>query len=79
VPKLFTWIDAGATAGGGLIPMSRSAQTFKQGDVTKAAKGAVKAGLNVQRIEIDKKTGNIIVFTGNMPVEEQSNEWDAVK
>ena len=59
--------------------MSRSAQTFKQGDVTKAAKGAVKAGLNVQRIEIDKKTGNIVVFTGNMPVEEQSNEWDAVK
>jgi hypothetical protein len=59
--------------------MSRSAHTIKQSDITKAAKGAVKAGLSVQRIEIDIRTGNIVVFTSNMPVEEQSNEWDAVK
>ena len=44
--------------------MSRGAQTFKQGDVTKALKGAVNAGLSVKRVEIDKKTGNIILFTG---------------
>ena len=31
--------------------MSRGAQSFKQGDVTKAVKGVVKAGLEVQRVE----------------------------
>jgi hypothetical protein len=46
--------------------MSRGAQTFKQGDVTKALRGTVKAGLNVQRIEIDRE-GKIVVFTGKQP------------
>ena len=32
--------------------MSRGANTFKQGDVTKALKGAEKAGLKVQRAEV---------------------------
>ena len=35
---------------------------FRQGDVTKALKGAVKAGLNVQSFEIDRD-GKIIVIT----------------
>ena len=46
--------------------MSRGAQTFKQGDVTKALRGTVKAGLNVQRIEIDRE-GKIVVYTGKQP------------
>jgi hypothetical protein len=46
--------------------MSRGAQKFKQGDVTKALKGAVKAGLNVQRVEIDRD-GKIVMFTGKQP------------
>jgi hypothetical protein len=35
---------------------------FRQGDVTKALKGAVKAGLNVQSFEIDRN-GKIVVIT----------------
>ena len=38
--------------------MSRGAHKFKQGDVTKAIKGAVNAGLSVKRIEIQE--GKII-------------------
>jgi hypothetical protein len=60
--------------------MSRGQQSFKQGDVTKALKGAVNAGLSVRRVEIDKKTGNIIVFTGALEEPPPSaNEWDDVK
>jgi hypothetical protein len=43
--------------------MSRGAHTFKQGDLTRAVKGAVKAGLSVQRVEIDP-TGKIVLVTG---------------
>jgi hypothetical protein len=56
--------------------MSRGAHKFKQGDVTKAVKGAVNAGLAVQRVEIDK-TGKIILFTG-ASTEATANEWDEV-
>ena len=35
--------------------MSRGAQSFKQGDVTKAIKGAFNAGMTVKSIRIDKK------------------------
>ena len=46
--------------------MSRSAQPFTQSDITRAVKGAVKAGLNVQRFEVDRD-GKIVVFTGKQP------------
>jgi len=57
--------------------MSKGQHTFKQGDVTKALKGAVNAGIKVKRIEIDR-AGKIVVFTGEdrSPTE---NEWDAVE
>ena len=58
--------------------MSRGPQTFKQGDVTKAVKGAVRAGLNVQRVEIDRK-GKIVVHVGEPRDREPkptSSEWD---
>ena len=42
--------------------MSRSAQPFTQSDIIRAVKGAVKAGLNVQRFEVDRD-GKIVVFT----------------
>jgi hypothetical protein len=57
--------------------MSRGAHTFKQGDVTKAIKGAVNAGLAVKRVEIE--AGKIVVFAArpdSQPVPE--NEWDEV-
>lgn len=57
--------------------MSRGVHKFKQGDVTKALKGAVNAGVKVQRVEIDT-TGKIILFTGSS-TEPTANEWDDVK
>jgi hypothetical protein len=58
--------------------MSRGAHTFKQGDITKAIKGAVNAGLSVKRVEI--VDGKIIVFAGR-PDDKQdaANEWDGVQ
>lgn len=61
--------------------MSRGAQPFTQNDVTKALKGAAKAGLEVQRVEIER--GKIVLVTGKptdistppFPVE---NPWDNV-
>jgi hypothetical protein len=47
--------------------MSRSAQTFKQADVTKAVKGVVNGGLEVQRVEIDQ-AGKIVVFAGKVDI-----------
>jgi hypothetical protein len=62
--------------------MSRGQQTFKQGDVTKALKATVKAGIAVERVEIDK-TGKIVVVTAR-PEDAANrekpgkNEWDGV-
>ena len=58
--------------------MARGACTFKRRDVTRALKATQTAGLNVQRIEIDKH-GKIVVVTreiidqGPQP---EGNEWD---
>jgi hypothetical protein len=41
--------------------MSKAQHPFKQGDVTKALKGAVKAGLSVKRIEIYRE-GKIVLI-----------------
>jgi hypothetical protein len=62
--------------------MSRGQQTFKQRDVTKAIKATVKAGVPVERVEIDKN-GKIVIVTakaedavnGDNP---GKNEWDRV-
>jgi hypothetical protein len=62
--------------------MSRGQQRFKQRDVTKAIKAAVKAGIAINRVEIDKD-GKIIIVTvkeegmvnGDNP---GKNEWDRV-
>jgi hypothetical protein len=58
--------------------MSRGAHKFKQGDVTKAIKGAVNAGLAVKRFEIDRD-GKIVVFAGGPDDRTQANEWDDVQ
>ncbi|MBR1194349.1 hypothetical protein JQ609_19800 [Bradyrhizobium sp. AUGA SZCCT0169] len=57
--------------------MSRGAHKFKQGDVTKAVRGAVNAGLAVQRVQIQE--GKIVVFTGRPDDRAQGNDWDDVK
>ena len=60
--------------------MSRGVQTFKQGDITKALKGAEKAGLKVQRAAIGPDGRIVLDFTEQ---DQQSvnttNEWDSIK
>jgi hypothetical protein len=61
--------------------MSRGAQSFKQGDVTKALKGAAAAGMDVNRVEIDRD-GKIVVIGGareQAAPPQSANEWDSVK
>ena len=54
---------------------------FSQADVTRAYRGAVKAGMPVQRIEICPATGRIVVIAG-LPLpahfSSEPNEWDEV-
>jgi hypothetical protein len=61
--------------------MSRGAPTFRQGDVTKALKGAEKAGLKVLRAEV--RTDGSILLDFDPPAatprdHPNVNEWDEV-
>ena len=60
--------------------MSRGAQTFKQGDVTKAIKGAEKAGCKVQRAEVRPDGSIVLDFDRSNRTSQQrdANEWDSV-
>ena len=58
---------------------ARGPCTFRQQDVTRALKATAAAGLEVQRIEIDK-TGKIVIVTGKpagVP-NSKSDDWDEV-
>jgi len=61
--------------------MARGRCTFKQQDATRAARAAIAAGLEVQRIEIDRD-GKIVVVTATdsrkVQAGAEGNEWDAV-
>jgi hypothetical protein len=62
--------------------MSRGPHTFRQGDVTRAVKAVIAAGVDVQRVEVDK-AGKIIVVTAGknenpVPVDAEANEWDRI-
>jgi hypothetical protein len=60
--------------------MARGPCTFKQEDVTRALKAAAKAGVSVQRVEIER-TGKIVIVTGEPAPAGASldNEWDTPK
>ena len=62
--------------------MSRGQQTFNQGDLTKAIKATVKAGIAVGRVEIDKDGKIVIVATRPEAATNSEklgkNEWDGV-
>jgi hypothetical protein len=47
--------------------MPRGARTFTQGDITKAIRGAEKAGLRVQRAEV-RTDGSIVLDFNGPPV-----------
>ena len=57
--------------------MANTRATFKQVDVTRAVKGAVAAGLAVARIEVDQRTGKIVIFSDGA-VSSSTNPWDEV-
>jgi len=43
--------------------MSQVQKTLRQTDLTRALRGAVAAGIEVARIEIDWRTGSIVIST----------------
>jgi hypothetical protein len=54
---------------------------FSQADVTRAYRGAVKAGMSVQRIEICPATGCIVIIGGpplRADLTAEPNCWDEV-
>jgi hypothetical protein len=60
--------------------MPRGQCTFRQGDVTKAVKAVVAAGVHVARVEVDR-AGRIVVIAGEPAPAEQAqegNEWDRI-
>jgi hypothetical protein len=62
--------------------MSRGAQSFRQGDVTKALKAAEKAGFKVLRAEL-RRDGSILLDFNSLPGaptprDPNDNEWDEV-
>jgi hypothetical protein len=60
--------------------MSRRPQPIKATDVTRALLGAEKAGLEVERYEVDTARKTIVVYTlrrGDGPP--TNNEWDNLK
>jgi hypothetical protein len=61
--------------------MPRGKQLFKQGDVTRAVKAALKAGLDVELVKIDE-AGTIAVSVkppDQKSAEDSVNEWDEVR
>jgi hypothetical protein len=59
--------------------MSRGRQTFKQGGVTKALRGAMNAGMSVKRVEIDREGKIVLIPDAAQPSVCTSNEWDDVR
>ena len=57
--------------------MTRGPLSFKETDLVRAIKSAIKAGLQVAGFEINPKTGSIVVHTGK-PTDEPitQNPWD---
>ena len=51
---------------------------FKQSDVIRAAKGAAKAGMDVDRIEISFDNRIIVYAKSDMRPNGGTNEWDEV-
>ncbi|WP_323008238.1 hypothetical protein [Paracoccus sp. (in: a-proteobacteria)] len=59
------------------VPQSDAPQSngFKQIDVTRAARGVIKAGLPVGKVEIDRN-GRIVVLIGGPFGSGGKNDWD---
>jgi hypothetical protein len=51
------------------MPGKRGALTFKQRDVSRAIRGAKKAGIDIARIEIDPCDGTFTIIPASCPKE----------
>lgn len=54
--------------------MPKARQLFRRTDLTRAIKGAVAAGVEVIRAEIDSATGNIVLILGKSDASENLEE-----
>jgi hypothetical protein len=61
--------------------MPKSRQTFRRSDLTRAIKGAIAAGVDVARADIDSETGRIVIVIGKSvaTVASTSNEWNGAE
>jgi hypothetical protein len=58
--------------------MSRAPAKFRQADITKAIRGATKAGLSVSRVEIDATGKIVVICSGDAPEQPESVDgWEA--
>lgn len=58
--------------------MSRGPLAFKQRDVARALRATSMAGLQAERVEIDRG-GKIVVIVGKLAADQETkNEWDNV-
>ena len=63
--------------------MSKSRQAFRRNDLTRAIKGAVAAGVEIARAEIEPQTGKIVIVFGKSVASSPANsgelgEWDHI-
>ena len=57
--------------------MTRGPLSFKETDLVRAIKSAIKAGLHVAGFEINPKTGSILIHAGEPPDGPRIlNPWD---
>jgi hypothetical protein len=61
--------------------MSKSRQPFRRTDVTRAIKGAIAAGVEIARAEIEPNTGKIVIVFGKSVASDKvtPNEWDGAE
>jgi hypothetical protein len=60
--------------------MPKARQAFRRTDLTRAIKGAIAAGVDVVRAEIDPATGKIVVVMGKSDASTGNpNEWDGAE
>lgn len=58
--------------------MARTPVNFKQGDVTRAVKGVVAAGVEVSRVEVDPAGRIVIITQGEADTPETAfDRWEA--
>lgn len=59
--------------------MSANAQRFKKAEVARAIRAAVESGMPNPRVEVDPRTGKIVIMSGTPTTADSApaaNEWD---